>query len=237
VFKVVFVVKKLKMLCVLGRACVVLVVMVLPAANSIASSVIYQFEPVFTGPPPGGQAPQIVATFQDISPGKVLLTISAANLIRGGFLSDLYFNFDPADNVNQMHFTRLYSPGGPIFSKISTGDNAFRVGDYGYYDIHLAFSKTSLGRSSGGNYVAFQIAEPGLNALDFAFAASFGNMGSYYALARIQELCGNSQWLGCSSVPPQPVPEPAATSFLALAVGAGWACLRGKQTKLLRCRI
>ena len=179
-------------------ACVVLVVMILPAVDSSANSVIYQFEPISTGPVPGGPAPQIDATFQATSPGKVVLTISTADLINGEFLSDLYFNFDPADNVNRLNFTREYSPGGPLLAKVSTGDNSFQVGSYGDYDIHLAFSRTSLGTSSGGNHVTFQIAEPGLNALDFAFAASFWQHrpilcpGSYPGIPWQQSMVGLS---------------------------------------------
>ena len=223
-----------KMSCVPGRVCIVLVVMVLPAVNSIANSVIYQFESVFAGPSPGGQAPRIVATFQDTSPGKVLLTISAANLLGAGFLSDLYFNFDPADNVNQLHFTCCDSPVGTFSSKISVGDNAFKMGGHGDYDIHLAFGRTSVGKPSSLNYATFQIAGPGLDALDFAFAAAFGNPGPYYALARIQGPCGSSRWLGGSSVQPQPVPEPAFISFLAIAAGVKRIRLLGRRIRRIR---
>jgi hypothetical protein len=82
----------------LRRAYVVLVVMILPAVNSSASSVIYQFEPISTSS--SDSPPQIEATFQDVQPGTVLLTITSLGLANGEFLSDLYFNFDPTDNVN-----------------------------------------------------------------------------------------------------------------------------------------
>ena len=221
----------LKMFRVLGRVCVLVAMPLLPAVNSSAGSVLYQFEPISTGPFPGGQTPQVTAAFQDISPGKVLLTISTANLINGEFLSDLYFNFDPADNVNQLHFTRCYGPAAPVLAKVSIGENSFKVGGYGNYDIHLAFSKASVGKFSGGDIVTYQITEPRLDALDFAFMASVGcGPGPYYALACVQQLCGNTQWLGSSTVQPQPVPEPASTSFLALAAGAGCVCLRRRRT-------
>jgi len=206
-------------------------VMILHAVTASASTVIYQFEPVSPGLPVGGQIPWVEATFQDTDPGKVLLTISTANLGGGEFLGDLYFNFDPAENVNRLLFARRYNLPGPLFSVVSTGDNSFKLAGYGDYDIQVAFSGIIRGKSSGARCVSYLISEPGLDALDFVFAAPFGTAGSYDALARIQGVCGNSFWLGCSAASLQPVPEPAALGLLSLTAGLACALWHGKKQR------
>lgn len=198
---------------------------------------IYDFRPVISNTLPGAQAPRIEATFTDIDPGKVLLTVTAMNLAGGESLGDLYFNFDPVDNMKQLHFTRLSSPAGSIFSKISTGEDSFQLGGYGNYDIRLSFGKAGGRILSNGVCVTYQIVGPELDVSDFAFVnSSVTRVGSYYALARVRENCGGSQWLACSSPrSPQPVPEPISLAFLVYAAGTGyWLYLWGKRMKRTR---
>jgi hypothetical protein len=231
------VVKKMfKKLCALRRGYFVLVTMVFSTVTSDASSVIYQFEPVSTGPFPGGQTREIKATFEDKNPGTVLLTITSSDLGRGEFLSDLYFNFDPADNIKRLHFAGLPCPHGWAFSKISTGVNSFKA-DGGYYDVHFDFSKNGKETFSGNDSETYLIMGAGLDASDFAFVDSPGSCagasGSYYAMAHIQGFCGKGEWLGCHSL--QPVPEPASLAFHAFAAGLGW-CILARVNRTRRTR-
>ncbi|MGB7769449.1 MAG: hypothetical protein WBN22_11430 [Verrucomicrobiia bacterium] len=225
-----------KKLCALRRAYFVLVVMILPAVNSDASSIIYQFEPISPVRFPGGQTPQIQATFQDESPGTVLLTITSPDLGCGEFLSDLYFNFDPADNVKRLCFAGWDGACGQAFATISTGANAFKA-DGGYYDVHFDFSRMDNGKGAGDDSIAYLITGRGLDAFDFAFVDSTGNCanayGTYYALARIKGICGKDEWLGCRSV--QPVPEPSPLGLLASATGLGW-CIGPRLNRMTRTR-
>jgi hypothetical protein len=215
----------------------VLAAMVLSVANSNGVVVIYDFHPIITNAVPGVQAPQVEATFTDINPGKVLLTITTSDLTSGEFLSDLYFNFDPADNVKRLYFSRLGSPSLPAVSKIFTGQNSVLADGDGYYDIHLKFIKASKGRYFDNGCVTYQIVEPGLDASDFAFLDTLGSgTGSYYVLARVRKICGDSEWLVCSSIqPPRPAPEPASIVLFACAIGT-LRCLylRGKCMKQTR---
>ena len=226
----------LKKLYALGRVYFVLVIGLLSAVNSVASSVIFQFAPVSTGSFPGGQPPEIQAVFADENPGTVLLTLTSSGLGCGQFLSDLYFNFDPADNLKRLHFTGLAGTRGLTFPKISTGANDFKA-DGGYYDIRFDFAKTCKGKFSGNDYVTYQIAEPGLDAADFDFVDSTrscgGASGKYYALADVQGICGKTEWLVCRSV--QPVPEPAPLAFQVVAAGLAW-CIHARVHRTRRNR-
>jgi len=224
------------MLCVGGRICVVLAGIFLSAVNLDAASVIYQFEPISTNQFPGSPNPQVQAIFEDEKPGTVQLTITS-DLAGGEFLDDLYFNFDPMDNVNRLHFAPLGAHSQPL-PKISNGENSFKA-DGGYYDIRFAFGTTGKNRFSGDDSVTYLITEPGLDASDFVFVDSTGSRGGangmYYALARIQENCGNSQWLAASTTTPQPVPEPASLTLLASAGGLGWCvCARSSTRRFIK---
>ena len=213
---------KLNTLSTSGGAFCVLVTTVLLALNSKAESIIYQFQPLFASSSVVSQMPQVVADFQDISPGKVALIINTANL-GGAFLSDLYLNFDPADKIDPLHFNSLFNSGRP-FLNVSTGKNSFTLGNYGCYDIHFAFSETCLYKSSNRNYVIYEISEPGLDASDFAFVSAGGTIPCF-TVADIRGPGGNCQWLGCSSVRLRPVPEPVFIGFAALTLGAGCLCV------------
>ncbi len=202
----------------------VLAALVLSAVTSKGNIVLYQFSPL-PNLAPGGQAPRIEAAFEDVSPGKVLLTVTASDLTPGEFLTDLYFNFDPADNIHQLHFIRPDQPLSRFFSGFSRSENSFDTDSSGCFDIHLKLGKP--GREGYAGYPAdgtttYCIVGPGLNASDFAFQNSFGSCaGSYYALARVGNSC-DSEWLGCSSQgTPQPVPEPTSAALLVLAAGIG----------------
>lgn len=225
----------LNVLCALRRASVVLGLMILPAVSSDASSVIYQFEPVSAVSFPSGQPPQITATFQDIQPGSVLLTISASNFAPDDYLSDLYFNFDPADNVHRLHFQGTDGPRGLTSPRISTGVDSFMAND-GYYDVHFGFKRGSKVTFANDGSVNYLIAGPGLDASDFLFADSTGRgantLGTYYSLARIQGTSSNSVWMVTTMTMLQPVPEPAAFAFLAPAVLGLWWSNRWRMKRM-----
>jgi hypothetical protein len=224
------------MLCVVGRICVVLAGVFFTAVNLDAASVIYQFEPISTSLLPSSPDPQVQAIFEDEKPGTVRLTITS-DLPSGEFLGNLYFNFDPMDNVNRLHFAPLGARNQPL-PKISTGANSFKA-DGGYYDICFAFGTTGKNRFSGDDSITYLITEPGLNASDFVFVDSTGSRGGangmYYASASIQGNCGGSQWLAAGATSLQPVPEPASLALLASAGGLGWcACSRSSTRRLIK---
>ena len=224
------------MLCVVGRVCVVLAGMFLFAVNLDAASVIYQFEPISTSLLSSSPNHQVQAIFVDEKPGTVRLTITS-DLAAGEFIGNLYFNFDPMDSVNRLHFVPLGARSQPL-PRISTGANSFKA-DGGYYDICFAFGTTGKNRFSGDDSITYLITEPGLDASDFVFLDSTGSRGGangmYYALASIQGNCGSGQWLVAGTTTLQPIPEPASLTLLASAGGLGWCvCSRSSTRRLIK---
>lgn len=223
------------MLCTFRRASVVLGLMMLPAVNSGASSFIYQFEPISVASVPSAPSPQITATLQDVQPGSVLLTIAASNFAPDQYLSDLYFSFDPADNVHQLYFQPTDGLRGLTAPRISTGVDSFVAND-GYYDVHFNFKRMSKATFAADGSISYLIVGPGLNSADFLFAESTGRFadtwGAYYGLAHIQGTYGDSEWM-VTTTALQPVPEPAAFAFLVPAIiGLWWAVRRqAKRTR------
>ena len=220
--------KKFKALYVLGRACLIPVVMFSFASLSKAESFIYQFQPLSIISTAVNLTPEVVAAFRDVSPGKVVLSVNMANSA-SAFLSDLYFNFDPADNLKGLHFDCLDNPG-LANSSVSIGNNTFPLGGYGSYDIHLSFGKPNMKNFVSSSSVSYVISEPGLDASDFAFMA-FGGKAPCYAVAGIRGTGSNRYWLGCSSVRLQSVPEPGFIDFMAPVVGAGCLWVRRWRKK------
>ena len=197
------------------RACGIFVMTIPLALTSGASGVIFQFEPAtsFNGPP-------VQATFQDIRENTVLLTITMSEGAGGEFLDNLYFNFDPADNLNRLHFKRLNDSGGSL-PGISKGADSFQA-DGGYYDIDFGFSLPGEETLSDDNTITYQVTGPGLTALDFAYPDSISQCGELpgtsFALAEIQGDCGNDQWLAGTEIV-QPVPEPDSVDLLTFVFG------------------
>lgn len=225
-------------MCVVGRVYAVLsgLFLFLFAVNLDAASVIYQFESISPGLFPGSSSPRVQAIFEDEKPGTVQLTITT-DLARGEFLGDLYFNFDPMDKVNRLHFVPL-DARSQLLPRISTGANSFKA-DGGHYDIRFAFGTTGRHSFFGDKTITYLITEPGLNVSDFAFVDTAGCRGDangiYYALARIQGGCGNSQWLAVNTTTPQPAPEPASLTLFASAGGLGWCvCSRPGTRRFLK---
>src|SRR6516165_2353528 len=85
----------------------------LTVARGTASDITYHFDTVFpSAPAPAGSAPWVEATFQDVSPGTVLLTVTALNLASDLFIDGqpqggLYFNLNPSLIPSDLSFSRV----------------------------------------------------------------------------------------------------------------------------------
>lgn len=202
----------------------ILLTMALLCPSAANASILYQFNTIFSGgPDPTETGPWIDASFVDVTPGTVLLTITNVNLsstefVQGngsGSSGGLFFNLNTNDNPTALNFTLVSSNGnfGPI---ISTGLNAFKADGDGFYDIQFDFSSHAFSTDSSITYEITGIA--GLTAVDFEYLSSpAGGSGPFYAAAKVQGLPGGggSMFLEPSFGPQTiPVPEPSPSVIL-----------------------
>lgn len=216
-------------------SCLALSVLLLYSGKAAATSILYQFNTPFPSDPnPAGSAPWVTAVFQDVSPGTVALTITAVNFTAGEFIAGngngasggMFFNLNPSDNPTALMFTEQSSKGNFGTAKVSTGENSFKAGGDGKYDIQIDFS----GMFSANDSITFLITGvAGLNGSDFSYLSQpAGGSGPFYAAAHIQGLAnGDSTWIE-PGAGPLPVPEPSTWSLLAASIGV-WGFWRWHQ--------
>lgn len=188
-----------------------------------ADSYIYSFDTSFSGTALTGNAPWMTATFTDSGINQVLLNISTAPYNGGSGLlgtesvDKVFFNFNPAGNVNSL----VFSPLSPAGLSVDTGVNAYKAdGVGGDFDIRLNYPSNSFFGNQSFNYTISSV-NP-LNASMFAYAAPDGSGpgAPFYAAAHVlsaQSQSGQSDWIGSGA--PVQAPEPATYAIMAGLIG------------------
>jgi hypothetical protein len=216
-------------------------------AKADAASISFELDILFgsaTPPTPAGDAPWLIATFDDQgTPGSVLLTLDATglsggNFVRGGSNGGFGwgFNYDPAkvSTLGDLVFT---PQSGTAAHVIHVGEDAFKADGDGYFDIRFSWSSSN---SLDGGTVQYLITGPGdLGAADFNFfsaPASGGGPGPFTSAAKIQGIGPQdlSVWVGSANslIPPAQIPEPGAVALLGLGLlGAGIVARLGRRRK------
>ena len=152
----------------LPTLCVVLMIGV-PQAH--ADSFTLDFEYEFSGgDTPGGTSPFLTATFTDVGPGQVQLTMDAAHLIDREFVHAWYFNFYPADDPGML--TATYQTGVDA-AAVSFDANAFKADGDGYFDIKFSFQNPE--RFGIGATSVYLLERPDLTAGMFMFPSVGGH--------------------------------------------------------------
>jgi hypothetical protein len=211
---------------VIGCALLATTLPILPNANAEQ----FALDTVFSGnTPPAGPGPFTIATFLDVAPGTVDLTIQNVGLSSGEFISGLYFNLNPLDHATDLSFSLLGSQGTFTTPTISLGTDSFKADGDGKYDILFGFGTANGTTFTVGDSITFRITGiAGLTAADFNFlSAPAGGSGPFYAAAHVQGTPpnnGGSCWIE-PGLGPVPVPEPSSGLLLALAAGV-WFSLR-----------
>ena len=136
---------------VCGIACASMAAILLAPSKARADEFGYFFDHVFSGVTPSGPQPWTSELFQDISPGKVSLTISNGGLTGSESVSDLYLNLNPNFDPGGLVFTLSSgSPGvGPV--TISLGGDQFKADGDGLFDIRLSYSSATGSRFGQGD--------------------------------------------------------------------------------------
>jgi len=194
-----------------------------------AKASIFVFDNVFSGQstPPAGPGPWTEANFQDISPGTVQLTVTNVGLSTGEFISGLYFNLNPADNVNNLQLTLVGSHGSFTLPTISQGEDGFKADGDGKYDVLLSFSTSSGNTFTANDSLTYKITGiSNLTAADFNYLSSpAGGSGPFYLAAHVQGTPpnnGQSCWIQ-PNLGPVEAPEPS--SGWLFVIGGASLCL------------
>lgn len=188
-----FLYRAVRFYCLLG---VVIAPGIMPAAQ-----VIYNFDNVFSGSSDSDPTPWEKATISDVSPGTVSLTVTNTDFTGSEFISGLYLNINPADDVNNLVFHFVSQHGSFTDPTINLGEDNFKADGDGYYDILLSFGTANGTTFAVGDSITYTISGiAGLTALDFAYISSpGGGNGPFYAAAHLQSMAGGaSAWINPS---------------------------------------
>jgi hypothetical protein len=191
-----------------------------------ASTVTYNFNTEFSGgQAPGGAAPWITATFTDISPGDVRLTISTSNLVQSENISAIYFNLAPTLDPTKLSFASGNGGLGTVSaSSISLNTDKFMADGDGKYDILLDYANGGGFNKNLTSTYDITDAAATISATSFFFLSKpAGGHGPFYSAAHIQNTTGSgsggSGWVA-------PVPLPAAIWFFISGLGGLGAIAR-----------
>ncbi len=197
-----------------------------------SAAINFNFGQVFTGSGPVSPIqPWVQATFADVTPGTVLLTVTNPNLTGYENVDELYFNLNPIYSPNDLSFTLQSSSAGFTPPTISEGVNSFKADGDGKYDVLFQFSQggNAFGVGDSMIYVISGGANiPNLNAMDFAYmSAPAGGNGPFYSAIHVQRISSptgtTSGWVAPLDNQYVVAPEPGAGLFglLAIALGLG----------------
>jgi hypothetical protein len=185
----------------------------------------------------------ILIKFEDTGANQVTLTIDATGMTgpSTAFISDFYFNLNPASGINPA----TVAAGGSLtvnagsvsnYNSFSAGTNAFQADGDGQFDFNLDLPPPPGGSSNvlgPGESVSLTLTATGLDAMDFNDISVNGPPGKngFHVAAHVQGLgtAGNdSGWFsdGNGGV----VPEPS-TMALALVGVAGFGVARLRRRR------
>lgn len=200
--------------------------------------------------PASSQSPWLQATFEDISGGRVRLTMEAPNLSASEFVGIWTFNLNPAISASSLAFSASpLDPGmvGIDQIKHTASGQDYKAGPEKYFDILFDFSNSmGPGRFTSGERLVYDIALVGgsLAASDFLFvnqqkSGSALVADDWFSAAHVQSIGnGQSGWIGANAAyeneeppPSHSVPDYAQTFMLLGAACLGLVILRSWSGK------
>jgi hypothetical protein len=198
-----------------------------PGAATLRLAFDYEFS---GGVAPAGAAPWFVATFEDVAPGKVRLTMSVVDLSCAEFISSTYFNLDPGLSPANLG---VRFAGGVAASQVTGAADCCKADGGGYYDLRFSYSAHALGVGTESVYLLSYSGTDAFGARSFAYlGAPSGGHGPFYAAAHAQDTAeGGSGWIAPLEAAPAEVALPAPLGPLAVGLAAvlGVARLRPRQ--------
>ena len=221
-----------------GRWAVIAGSLLLIGSLTANASIEYQFNTPFVGDTAPNSGPVwIDAYFIDGAPGSgiVYMTVTNVDLSSGEFIQGggngkgngatggLFFNLNTNLSVGKLNFS-LVSETADFGTKISTGEDAFKAGGNGLYNIQFDFSTHDFSVDSSFTY-ELTLTGGDLTASDFEqlSAPGSGDSQGYYAAAKIMgvsDVPGGSTYIepgdGFGVLA---VPEPTPMALMATGMG------------------
>ena len=180
-----------------------------------AEAVQFDLSTVYTGTAPSGSPSWLTMNFS--GSGTVNLTLSSHLQSTSEYITNVYFNLNPALNPTNLAFSHV---SGDIAS-ISKGTNAFMAPGDGIYDVRFQFPNSPpSGRFRGGELSTYAITCggcAGFNANSFKVLGAPGpgsTAGPFFAVAKVQGIAGGE---GSGHIAAVPIPGTL------LMFGAGFA--------------
>ncbi len=175
--------------------------------------------------------------------GTLRLWIEALGLVDSEFVSNVYLNLDSAYDVTQLQFSQFaVATGQADEPTVSLGQDAFKAGGGGRYDIELSFTTSNAQqgarRFGAGEKLSFLVGMGGqFLTLDAFFISGTpdGGHGPFIAAAHIQGIgpdAEDSAWISHGETEEEapaivPAPEPFTSSLL--IAGAGGLLARRRR--------
>jgi hypothetical protein len=173
-----------------------------------AATVTFNLGNEFSGAfEPAGSPPWARATFTDLAPGTVRLTMSALNLTGSEFISEWFFNLETGLNPNDLTFDYVDATavGGSGNVSISTGvNNQDADGQKGFgFDIRFGFpfaASPAGNRFTNGEEVIYDIEDTTITANSFNLRNK-DDQGEFKSAAHVQGIGGNDNNSGFIATP------------------------------------
>jgi len=200
-----------------------LLIMAVAVHADLTFNYTYQFSTSTNALAPAGPGPWLTATFVDVAPDTVDLTLLTTGLTGIEFVGEFYFNLDPLLDLTLLSFSAPTKTGFFADPIISKSINAYKADGDGKYDILIDFGTsdggTSTTRFNVGDAVKYTISYPGLTASSFNFlSAPAGGAGPFLTAAHVmstQDITTTSGWVT--------VPEPASMILITTStIGLGF---------------
>jgi len=189
------------------------------------------------GTPPTGPTPWMTATFADVRPGTVELTLENTNLVGTEFVSEWCFNLDPSMDPTSLQFGTPSKTGSFTDPTIDKGVNSFKADGDGKYDFRFNFAtddgvptRFGVDESGVGDSMSIEISGLDLTANSFYFLSEpAGGHGPFYTAVHVQGISTDkSGWVtGTGSIV---VPEPGSLVMLVMA-GLGLLCYAWRRRR------
>ena len=189
------------------------------------------FDKIFSGGSPAStNTPWVNASFADVGPGTVRLTVSNLTLTGAESVEELYLNINPSYNPSNLIFSETGSSSNFFAPTIATQTDHFKADGDGKYDILFSFATTGpTNRFINSEYIVFQISGiPTLTAADFDYlSAPAGGSGPFYGALHLQStsIGEDSGWASGDHIVSPDIPEPG-TATLGLLALTSWFGLR-----------